>query len=65
MNYKIVYDKPCRIRFRCGGYAFDKALEYSLYRRIMSEEYITKAEIRSENGGILDTLSKKVEFKKK
>ena len=53
MNYKIVYDKPCRIRFRCGGYAFDKALEYSLYRSIMSEEYIKKAEIRSENGGIL------------
>ena len=53
MNFKIVYDKPCRIRFRCGGYAFDKALEYSLYKRIMSEEYITKAEIHSENGGIL------------
>lgn len=53
MNYKIVYDKPRRIRFRCGGYAFDKALEYSLYKRIMSEEYITKAEIHSENGGIL------------
>lgn len=53
MNFKIVYDKPCRIRFRCGGYAFDKALEYSLYKRIISEKYITKAEIRSENGGIL------------
>lgn len=53
MNYKIVYDKPRRIRFRCGGYAFDKALEYSLYKRIMSEDYIKKAEIRSENGGIL------------
>lgn len=53
MNFKIVYDKPCRIRFRCGGYAFDKALEYSLYRRIMSEAYIKTAEVRSENGGIL------------
>ncbi|MDO5150308.1 MAG: heavy metal translocating P-type ATPase [Oscillospiraceae bacterium] len=53
MNFKIVYDKPGRIRFRCGGYAFDKILEYSLYNRIVSENYIKKAEIRSENGGIL------------
>ncbi|MCM1381363.1 MAG: heavy metal translocating P-type ATPase [Muribaculaceae bacterium] len=53
MKFKIVYDKPCRIRFRCGGYAFDKALEYSIYREITAAPFVTKAEIRSENGGIL------------
>lgn len=53
MNFKIVYDKPCRIRFRCGGFAFDKELEYSIYKRITSEAYVTDAEIHSENGGIL------------
>ena len=53
MNFKIVYDKPCRIRFRCGRFAFDKTLEYSIYKHITSEGYIEKAEIHSENGGIL------------
>lgn len=53
MNFKIVYDKPCRIRFRCGGFAFDKELEYSIYKRITSEAFVTDAEIHSENGGIL------------
>lgn len=53
MKFKIVYDKPCRIRFRCGGYAFDKELEYSIFDRLMSEDFVTGAEVRSENGGIL------------
>ena len=53
MKFKIVYDKPCRIRFRCGGYAFDKPLEYSIYKEITNVPFVTKAEIRSENGGIL------------
>lgn len=53
MKFKIVYDKPCRIRFRCGGYAFDKPLEYSVYKKITNAPFVDKAEIRSENGGIL------------
>ena len=53
MNFKIVYDQPHRIRFRCGGFAFDKELEYSIYKRITSEAYVTDAEIHCENGGIL------------
>lgn len=53
MKFKIVYDKPCRIRFRCGGYAFDKSLEYSIYKKITNAPFVNKAEIRSENGGIL------------
>lgn len=53
MLFKIVYDKPGRIRFRCGGYAFDKALEYAVYKCVSDAEFVTKAEVRSENGGIL------------
>ena len=53
MKFKIVYDKPCRIRFRCGGYAFDRTLEYSIYKKITSADFVTEAEIRSGNGGIL------------
>lgn len=53
MNFKIVYDKPCRIRFRCGGYAFDKELEYSIYKYITAADFVRDAEVRSENGGIL------------
>lgn len=53
MKYNIVYDKPGRIRFRCGGYAFSRELEYSIYKLLKAEKYITKTEIRCENGGIL------------
>lgn len=53
MLFKIVYDKPGRIRFRCGGYAFDKSLEYAVYKYISNEEFVTKTQVRSENGGIL------------
>ncbi len=53
MTYKIVYDQPGRIRFRCGGYAFDKALEYGIYKLVSDAEFVTRAEVRSENGGIL------------
>ncbi len=53
MKFKIVYDKPGRIRFRCGGYAFDKSLEYSVYKEITDVPFVTEAEVRSENGGIL------------
>lgn len=53
MLFKIVYDKPGRIRFRCGGYAFDKSLEYAVYKCISNAEFVTKTQVRSENGGIL------------
>lgn len=53
MKYHIVYDNPGRIRFRCGGYAFDKSLEYSVCKLIESNSFVVKAEIHSENGGIL------------
>ena len=53
MKFKIVYDKPCRIRFRCGGFAFDKELEFAVKKQLLSEQFILKAEVHSENGGIL------------
>ena len=31
MKYSIVYDKPQRIRFRCGAYGFEKAYEGYIY----------------------------------
>lgn len=53
MKFNIVYDKPCRIRFRCGGYAFEKSQEYSIYKKLTDTDFVKKAEIRGENGGIL------------
>lgn len=53
MNFTIAYDKPCRIRFRCGGYAFDKSLEYSVHQYLTAAEYVRSAEVRCENGGML------------
>lgn len=53
MKFRIVYDKPGRIRFRCGGYAFDKMLERSVYELVAVNPFVQKAEVHSENGGIL------------
>lgn len=53
MKYSIVYDKPQRIRFRCGAYAFDKAYEGCIYNFLIEKNYVIKVEVNSENGGIL------------
>lgn len=53
MKFNIVYDKPCRIRFRCGGYAFAKSQEYSIYKKLTDADFVKRTEVRSENGGIL------------
>lgn len=53
MKFKIVYDKPGRIRFRSGGFAFGEEMEYAVKNQLVSFPYITKAEVNSENGGIL------------
>lgn len=53
MKYSIVYDKPQRIRFRCGAYAFDKAYEGCIYNFLIEKNYVKKVEVNSENGGIL------------
>lgn len=53
MNFKIVYDKPGRIRFRCGGNAFEKSQETAVVKRVLSNAFVTSAEAHYENGGIL------------
>ena len=35
MKFQIVYDKPGRIRFRCGAYAFDKELETAVQKQML------------------------------
>ncbi|MDE6501137.1 MAG: heavy metal translocating P-type ATPase [Ruminococcus sp.] len=53
MKFQIVYDKPCRIRFRCGSRAFDKSLETAIIKKISSHSFVTRSEVHIENGGIL------------
>lgn len=53
MKFRIVYDTPGRIRFRCGGYAFEKELECSVYKTLTAEDFVSSVQVRSENGGIL------------
>lgn len=58
MKYKIVYDKPCRIRFRCGAYAFAKQYEGCIYDIVTKKNFVLSAEVNSTNGGILVTYKK-------
>ncbi len=53
MKYNIIYDKPGRLRLRCGAYAFDKRHEAYLLDLIGKCSYVVSAEVHSENGGIL------------
>lgn len=53
MKFQIVYDKPGRIRFRCGSCAFEKSLESAVVKAVASNEFVIRAEAHSENGGIL------------
>ena len=53
MKFQIVYDKPGRIRFRCGAYAFDKELETAVQKQMLEHPAVRKAEAHAENGGIL------------
>lgn len=53
MKAQIVYDKPCRIRFRCGSNAFTKELERSIHKLVMSNPWAITCEAHYENGGIL------------
>lgn len=53
MKFKIVYDKPGRIRFRCGGGVFDKTLESAVHKLTLANSCVISAEVHCENGGIL------------
>lgn len=58
MKFKIVYDKPQRIRFRCGTYAFDKEYEGAIYNLVTASPYVNSAQVSSANGGILVNYTK-------
>lgn len=53
MKFKIVYDKPCRIRFRCGNYAIPKEYEESIRFYISTSRFVKEVGVTSINGGIL------------
>lgn len=53
MKFKIVYDKPCRIRFRCGNYAIPKEYEESIRFYISTSSFVKEVGVTSINGGIL------------
>lgn len=53
MKFRIVYDKPGRIRVRGGKYVFPRDKEYALRLEIDAWEHVTYAETHYENGGIL------------
>ena len=58
MKFQIVYDKPQRIRFRCGAYAFDKEYEGAIYNLVTASPYVNSAQVSSANGGILVNYTK-------
>ena len=53
MRYKIVYDKPGRLRMRCGAGVFTKKQENSLTELLTGIDGISSIEVSSVNGGIL------------
>lgn len=53
MNGKIVYDKPGRIRFRCGAYAFERELETAIQEALLRNRFVLQVEVHAQNGGIL------------
>lgn len=53
MKFKIVYDKPGRIRFRCGPYAFESEFEGRIHKACVGLSCVRSAVVHSANGGIL------------
>ena len=53
MKFKIVYDGPGRIRFRCGQYAFSQEDESRIEAFLMKQNYIESVKASYANGGIL------------
>lgn len=53
MRYKIIYDKPGRLRLRMGQGAFEAAQGYGIEQLLASQTGVIFAEASSINGGIL------------
>ena len=59
MKYKIVYDKPGRLRLRAGAYAFERDYEARIHKACLSEPCVKSVVVRSVNGGLLFEYSAK------
>ena len=53
MLYRIVYDKPGRLRLRAGAYAFERDYEARIHKACLSEPCVKSVVVRSVNGGLL------------
>ena len=59
MKFKIVYDKPGRLRLRAGAYAFERDYEARIHKACLSEPCVKSVVVRSVNGGLLFEYSAK------
>lgn len=59
MKFKIVYDKPGRLRLRAGAYAFERDYEARIHKSCLSEPCVKSVVVRSVNGGLLFEYSAK------
>lgn len=62
MKFRIVYDKPGRIRLRCGQFAFDKQFEARIHKACVSLSCVKSAVVHSVNGGLLLDYSESTDF---
>ena len=53
MKFRIVYDKPGRLRLRAGAYAFERDYEARIHKACLSEPCVKSVVVRSVNGGLL------------
>ena len=59
MKYRIVYDKPGRLRLRAGAYAFERDYEARIHKACFNEPCVKSVVVRSVNGGLLFEYSAK------
>jgi len=59
MKFKIVYDKPGRLRLRAGAYAFERDYEARIHKSCLNEPCVKSVVVRSVNGGLLFEYSAK------
>ena len=59
MRFRIVYDKPGRLRLRAGAYAFEREYEARIHKACLSEPCVKSVVVRSVNGGLLFEYSAK------
>lgn len=53
MRYSIVYDKPGRLRLRCGMYAFNEQQGFGLAALLRENPAVLSVEVTYRNGGML------------